>query len=223
MKIIDNKAYKITKLGDYSYSLYSKGGYKSQIYSSLLKPDILTSAFLDQRKNTIFFTAEIVQTLEDYLQSNKKMTEPECVKVIITLSTQIKYLEENNYVIYGYDLNDILVINGNTFIIANSNYILPIQNNTFTFYDPNGFPYFSNPELIKLTNLPTTIHYKSSYYRLGVLITFLLTTKYLLVSKEIMNDKSIEMILRPFFYSKIYWFLKRCFNKNCEQRVLLYI
>ena len=231
--MIDNNAYKITQKGDYSYSLVSKGEYNDILYSSILKTGILNEApaFLDKRTNTVLFTAETVQTLPSYLETKintntkiktkyNKMTEPECAKLISNLTSQIKYLEELNYVIYGYDLNDILVINGDTFILANSNYILPVENNMFFFYNPNIMPFFSSLELLKLTSLPASIHYKSSYYSLGVLVVFCLLNRQLL---ETMNDKMIEVILSPVYYSKIYWFIKRCLNKNCEERVLLYI
>ena len=215
--MIDTKGYKITKLGEYSYSLFSKGEYKKQIYSSLLKTNILTSAFFDPHSNSIFFTAESVQLLSEYLntKSYNKMSEPECAQLITNITSQIKYLEEHKYVLYGYDLNDILVISDNIFIAANSNYILPLENNTFTFSNPNNRPYFSNPELLELTKLPSIIHYKSSYYSLGVLITFCLLNTY--------YTSELEVILKPIFYTKIYWFIKRCLNKKYEQRVLLYI
>lgn len=235
--MIDNNAYKITKQGDYSYCLVSNGEYNNILYLSILKTGILNEApaFLDKRTNTILFTAETVQTLSSYLETKSKpnhnhipipktkynkMSEPECAKLISNLTSQIKYLEELNYVIYGYDLNDILVINGDTFIIANSNYILPVENNMFFFYNPNIMPFFSSLELLNLTSLPASIHYKSSYYSLGVLVVFCLLNRQLL---ETMNDKMVEAILSPVYYSKIYWFIKRCLNKNYEERVLLYI
>ena len=100
---MENKAYKITQLGEYSYSLVSTGKNNSQLYSSIIKSHILTSAFYDPRKNSIFFTAGFVQTLPEYLKSrtNNRMTERECAKLIYNITTQIQYLEENNYIVYG--------------------------------------------------------------------------------------------------------------------------
>jgi hypothetical protein len=218
-QIINNNAYKITQPGYYSYNLVSKGEYKNLLYLSILKTEILSTAFLDEQTNSILFTAETVETLPNYLHTNK-MSEAKCAELIIHLTSQMKYLESTNHVLYGYDLCDILVINENTFLIANSNYILPIENNTYFFHNPNIMPFFSSVELFKLTSLPSTIHYKSSYYSLGVLVVYCLLNKQLL---EIMDDKTVEDILKPIYYSKTYWFVKRCLNPNCEQRVLLYI
>jgi hypothetical protein len=216
---INNNAYKITQHGDYNYSLASKGEYKTLLYLSILKTDLLPTAFLDKQTNSIIFTGETVETLPSYLQTNK-MSEAKCADLITHLTSQMKYLESTNHVLYGYDLCDILVINGNTFIAANSNYILPIENDTYFFHNPNIMPFFSSLELFNLTSLPSTVHYKSSYYSLGVLVVYCLLNKQLL---EIMDDKMVNDILKPIFYSKTYWFVKRCLNPNCEQRVLLYI
>ena len=218
--------YQITQLGDYSYSLVSNGKYTLQLYSSIIKSHILTSAFHDPRKNSIFFTAASVQTLSEYLKTrtNNRMSERECAKLIYNLTTQIQYLEENDYILYGYNLNDILVINEQTFIVANTQYILPLESETksIVFYSPIIKPNFCNPELLELTNLPSSIHYKSSYYSLGVLIAFCLLNKNLIQNGPV-TDKELEIILKSIKYSKVYWFIKRCLNKRYEQRVLLFI
>lgn len=223
---METKPYKITQLGDYSYSLVLNGKYTLQLYSSIIKSHILTSAFHDPRKNSIFFTAASVQTLSEYLKTrtNNKMSERECAKLIYNLTTQIQYLEENEYILYGYNLNDILVINEQTFIVANPQYILPLESETksIVFCSPIIKPVFGNQELIELTNLPSSVHYKSSYYSLGLLVAFCLLNKNL-IQNGLKTDKEIETILHPIKYSKVYWFIKRCLNKRYEQRVLLFI
>ena len=223
---MDTKTYTISKLGEYNYSLNCKGEYKSQLYSSILKSNILTSTLHDRRKNIIYFTADIVQTLPEYIKSrpDSRMSEKECAKLIYNLTTQIQYLEENNYILYGYDPKDIIVINESTFIDASSEYILPLdqETNTITFYSPNMKPFLSNPELNKLTKLPSSIHFKSSYYSLGVLVAFCILNKNLL-QNGVISDNDLEAILNPIRYSKVYWFIKRCLNKRYEQRVLLFI
>jgi hypothetical protein len=136
--MIDNNAYKITQKGDYSYSLVSKGEYNDILYSSILKTGILNEApaFLDKRTNTVLFTAETVQTLPSYLETKintkkqtqtntktntkyNKMSEPECAKLISNLTSQIKYLEELNYVIYVYydykKFNKMVIFHDNCF------------------------------------------------------------------------------------------------------------
>jgi hypothetical protein len=69
-----------------------------------------------------------------------------------------------------------------------------------------------NPEIGNITTLPSKIHYQSSYYSLAALII------YCLLNKDKVEE-NLETILKPIFYTKIYWFLKRCLHK----RILLLI
>ena len=140
--------------------------------------------------------------------------------MIHDLSKQIAYLETNLLAFYGYDLDDILVINEDTFFIASTKNLTRIEskNNSIYFYKPIIKPYFSNPELNELTKLPAKIDYRSSYYSLGALILFCSTNIY--IFSEL---KEIDIILSPIYYTKLYWFLKRCFHEDCKQRILLFI
>jgi serine/threonine protein kinase len=91
------------------------------------------------------------------------------------------------------------------------------------FYQPIKTPYFSNPEIMELTSLPSEINYKCSFYSLGVLVVLYLLNNFLLVGNEIKRVDEIENILRPIYNTKIYWFIKRCLEENIDKRVLLLI
>jgi hypothetical protein len=84
-------------------------------------------------------------------------------------------------------------------------------------------PYFSSPELFKLTNLPAEVNYKCVYYSLGVLVVLCLLNVYLLVGNEIKTAKEIDVILTPIKGTKIYWFIKRCIHEDIFKRTLLFI
>jgi hypothetical protein len=119
-------------------------------------------------------------------------------------------------------LEDIVIID-DKFIITNSKYLLPIDEENIIFYKPIDHPYFSNPELFVIKELPSRIHYRTSYYSLGALVVFCLFNNYLLVANEIKSDQEIEKIIYPIYNTKIYWFLKRCFEKESIKRILLLI
>ena len=86
------------------------------------------------------------------------------------------------------------------------------------FYNPIEQPYFSNPELNELTKLPARLDYRSSYYSLGALILFCSTNIYIFAELKEINE-----ILFPINYTKLYWFLRRCFHEPCNKRILLFI
>jgi hypothetical protein len=214
--------YTIKKNSEFTYTWTVNGDYKYEVYFSASK--LLQHSYYDEDTNTLIFTAEKIETLSDYLDSknNRKMDHLSVIKLIHNLTRQINYLYSNNFGFYGFDLDDIIVVNEQDFFIGSSNYLLPIVDNSIIFYNPIKFPYFSNPELLNLTSLPGEINYKCSYYSLGVLVVYCLLNNYLLVGNEIKSDEETEIALSPIKNTKIYWFLKRCLTLITSKRILLF-
>jgi hypothetical protein len=179
---------------------------------------------LDYETNSIFFSAENVIPLKKYIldEKNKRISHATCIKLIDDLSKQICYLNKIGYGFYGFDINDILIID-NSFIFCSSQYLLELDNDNIIFTSPIKLPYFSNPELLKLTSLPSKINYKCCYYSLGLLVVFLLLNNYLLVGNELKMFEEIDKILQPLHNTKIYWFLKRCLDDDINNRKLLLV
>lgn len=148
--------------------------------------------------------------------------------MIYDLSKQIAYLEINMMSFYGYNLDDIIVINDNTFFIVNTKCLAKINAKDYNiyFYRPIDKPYFSSPELNELTKLPAKIDYRANYYSLGALILFCLTNIYIFAELPKEGEDEVENIksfLEPINYTKPYWFLKRCFLKDYKKRILLFM
>jgi hypothetical protein len=207
------------------YKLYIKGEYRKQIYNSFVKTNIIKNTIYEDETEIIYFSAENVITLNNYLnkQPNNKLDEKQCIQLINCLTKQIKYNELTNYGFFGFDLDDILVIDDNIFIIANANNLTHIINNNIIINYLFDKPYFNSPEILKINSIPAKIHYKTGYYSLGCLITYLLLNTYLLVGNEIKSEKEIEELLNPFNYTIIYWFLIRCLRSDVNNRLLLLV
>ena len=214
--------YDLTQINEYTYSLKIHGHNIIPLYQTII--NMLKNAYYDNETETIIFTAENIKPLKNILfnKNDNKMGLNQCIKMIDELTKQISYLKTINYGFYGFDINDILVIDG-IFLFCNTQYLYPLYKDNFLFIEPLSQPYFSSPEIIKLTILPTEINNKCSYYSLGVLVVFCLLNNYLLVSNELKTPEEIENIMKPIFNTKIYWFLKRCLEPNLEKRVLLLI
>lgn len=208
----------IIQINEFTYSLKINGEYVSVLYNSMKK--IMKSIHFDYEKSIIFFSAEKVLPFKKYILEHK--TYKKCIKMIDDLTKQIMYLKKMGYGFYGLDINDILTID-NTFIFCSTQHLLPIIEDNIIFYEPIKIPYFSSPEILKLTNLPSEVNYKCSFYSLGTLVVFYLLNNYLLVGNEIKSEKEIENILLPLNNTKIYWFIKRCLEENINNRVLLLI
>lgn len=229
--MFETKSYKIVqKPKTNSYTLSIQNGSTHDIYKSISETNILSNVFFDDTEDTvemIIFTAKKVKSLSAILKEGK-LTNQQIIKMIYDLSKQIAYLEINMMSFYGYNLDDIIVINDNTFFISNTKYLAKINAKDYNiyFYKPIDKPYFSSPELNELTKLPAKIDYRANYYSLGALILFCLTNVYIfseLTNEGEEDEEEIKSILEPINYTKPYWFLKRCFLKDYKKRILLFI
>jgi hypothetical protein len=131
---------------------------------------------------------------------------------------KIKYLENAKYAFYGHSIDDILVVNGDIFINISANTLIPIKDNQISFLSPFIKTQFMSLEIRNITSLPSKIHYQSSYYSLAALVIYCLLNKDIQTKVET-KVEDLEHLLKPIFYTKIYWFLKRCLHK----RILLLI
>jgi hypothetical protein len=214
--------YDIKTINEFTYSLKINGDYNSLLYKTIKK--MLKSCYYDSETQSLIFSAERVLTFKQKLLENSdhKMELKQCIKMIDDLTRQMTYLKSLNYGFYGFGANDILVID-NIFLLCNTEYLFPLEDDNFIFIEPIKTPYFSSPEIFELTILPSEINYKCCYYSLGVLIVFCLLNNYLLVGNEFKSEKEMEKILKPFLNTKIYWFIKRCLDPISKKRILLLI
>ena len=214
------KKYELSQIDDYTYNI--KVNMNAKILYACIKK-ILKNTIYDADSQSIFISAEDVKSLYDYLMK-VKMSHLKCIKMINDLTKQINYLNNLNYGFYGLDIQDILVINNDLFLICSGDFLKSLTNNSnIIFYEPIKNPYFGSPDILTLTSLPTTIDFKCIYYSLGALIVYCLLNEYLLKGNEIKSDEEINNILIPLQDTKIYWFLKRCLKTNCKKRLLLLI
>lgn len=213
--------YNLISKNEFTYNLIINDSLKSPyLYHTIEK--MLKSSYYDDETNSVFFSAETVLPLKTF----KKMSHATCIKFIDDLSKQIFFLNSLKYGFYGFDIDDILFIDG-TFILCSTQYLLELHNNQeqdlIIFTCPIKQPYFSSPELFKLTSLPSKINHKCCYYSLGLLVVFLLLDKYLLVGNEIKTSEEINKIIQPLYNTKIYWFIKRCLDDDINNRKLLLV
>jgi hypothetical protein len=116
--MFETKSYKIVQEPKTnSYTLTLKNGSVNELYNSISETNILSNVFFDDTNNveTIMFTAEKVRPISILLKEGK-LTNQQITKMIYDLSKQIAYLEINMMSFYGYNLDDIIVINDNTFL-----------------------------------------------------------------------------------------------------------
>ena len=223
---METNSYSINQINNTNYLLSIKGSNinKHKIYTSISDTKILPNAFYNNEDETIFFTAERVDTLKSIL-TKRVLTMLEAINMVSNLCKQILYLQTHDVMFYGINLDDILIINETNYIIASAICLLDIDDEYISFNSPIILPTFSSPEVINLTKLPSKVDYRTSYYSLGALIIFCLFNVNICFNKDPNPNPNpnTNTILHPISYTKMYWFLKRCVLPNIKERVLLFI
>jgi hypothetical protein len=224
------------KLENKKYSLRNK------LINSLLITNIIKSGYNNENKDKIILKLNSIESLNDFLDRKKKdfkitkniNTINNIIKKIINdLVIQLNYLLENeNSIFLGYNIENIIVINEDTFVFLDLNLIVDLDEklniNIYYPYERDDF-YFSH-ELNEIKNLPSKISYKTCYYSLGYLIINLIIKLYdkdnllkLNLNDEKINEILDNLINENLISYKLYYFLQKCLERNIEDRFLLYI
>jgi len=170
----------------------------------------------------------------------------QAILMIGSLSAQLSALHKKRLSFYTFDLDSILVINNNIFVMVNPSLVVPVNGNgLLTFLSPvkTNNPFIC-PEIANYTVLPFHCNYTNIYYSFAVLVIYCLYDVFIpLISKkeshkykgeddelsedeEDNNDNVIEgrnAILSKLYGTKLYWFLTRCLEENGGLRQLYYI
>jgi len=226
--ILKHNEYKIIYNNNNIYSIEFK--YTSySLINSLLKTRLIRGGSTDEFYKSITFKAESIKSLKQYINDKKNMLIPQAAKAIYSLTKQLEYLINiESKTIIGYNPNDIIIINDETFILLNRELITEIDQETelITITWPfSTKDFFISPELIKIKEIPSQIHFKSVYFSFACLIIYFLLgddefyTNYLKTTepKEILNGLDNHIIKG----TKLYWFLSRCLTQSVKDRCLL--
>lgn len=216
----------IKKINNYSFNLFINNSESNIIYSSILL--FMKHGYYIDNKSSIIINCENIKSFNNYLnENNDLLTYEQCLHIINTLSIQINYLLEHNFGFYTINLNDIIVINDNIFLIINCDKLLKIDihtNNKMLLvnkYINIENNCFNNPEILNISELPCKINYKCIYYSLGLLIIHCL---FGINSHQLnYNANSVTDSLEPIKNTKMYYFLERCLQINIDKRQLIFL
>jgi len=220
---------------------------------SLIKTRIIESCTLTDDYITLRFKAMSVKSFPQFIEDqNEERGNPPlsitlAAKMIASLSAQLSHLiKSESQTIIGYAPENIIVINDKTFAFLDSElvaYIDPVGKEMATISCPfNVTDFFVSPEMLKIKELPSQVHYKTSYFSLGCLLLYALTggrnagalgsfaltegkddfyKEYL---KELKCEKVHEYLDQLHFKNtKLYWLLSRCLVEEPEKRSILFI
>jgi serine/threonine protein kinase len=201
---------------------------------SLIKTHIIQGTITDDY-TTLRFKVLSVKSFPQFIeQHNKVRGSPKisinlAAKMISNLSAQLSHLISNeSKTIIGYAPENIIVLNDETFAFLDSELVAdidPVGKEMATVSCPfNVTDFFASPEMLKITELPSYVHYKTSYFSLGCLLLYALTECKEDFYKEYLKDKLHEYLNRLHFKNtKLYWLLSRCLVEEPKKRSILFI
>jgi hypothetical protein len=201
---------------------------------SLTKTHIIQGTITDDY-TTLRFKALSVKPFPQFIEEQKRdrgsphLSINLAAKMLSSLSAQLSHLiKSESQTVIGYAPENIIVLDGETFAFLDSELVAdidPVGKEMATISCPfNVTDFFASPELLKITELPSRVHYKTSYFSLGCLLLFALTECKEDFYKEYFKDKSYECLTKLHFKNtKLYWLLSRCLVEEPEKRSILFI
>ena len=206
------------------------------LIDSLIKTKIIQGGTSTDDYKSIKFKAQSVKSLDNFIEEHSKRTGSKSlpisviVDMTVSLVSQLKYLIIKYFhTILGYNKKNIIVINDARFVFVGSEYITEIEENMVALisspFATNDF--YLSPELLKIKEIPSYIHFKTAYFSLGcLLINGLLSNDdfYEEYLKHEQSSKIMESLYNhPIKGTKLYWLLSRCLVEEPENRSITLI
>ena len=231
LKIIQDKNNKTMYKIEFNYAC-------PWLVRSLTKTHIIQGGTITDDYLTVRFKSVSVVPLEVFMEQHKKERGSKIVsinllaKMISSLSQQLSHIIScESKTIIGYSAADVIVIDGENFAFLDSELVAdigPEGNDLARISSPFNIRYFfASPELLMIKELPSQVHYKTSYFSLGCLLLYALTssdnfyTEYLKEKKVSKIDEYLNQL--HFKNTKLYWLLSRCLVEEPEKRSILFI
>ena len=193
------------------------------LINSLIKTKIIHGGTATEDYKTLQFRANTVTPL-------LKNTAQFAAQLTSSLATQLSDLiTAESRTIIGYAPENIIVINGKKSAFLGSEWVAELEGEMFQLTYPFGpTDFFVSPELFRVKELPSYVHYKSAYFSLACLIAHVLLGGEHEYYQEYLKNKNPETILtylngHSINGTKLYWLLSRCLVDDPRKRSILFI
>ena len=144
--------------------------------------------YIPEKEYSINLNTYSVKTFENYLEKhNYRLDYDTVLKILQEYANIIQYLERLNKSVVIYGLDDLFIINDETFIFINNENIFSHHSKNPKRIDisiPLEITKFSSPELQQQNSLPFTIDYRSGLFSLASILSYCLFAETLLDKDE---------------------------------------
>lgn len=216
-------------------------GYNSElIINSITKTRILLGTTSTDNFKTLIFKASSVKSLEQFKKElfettgSHSLSPNLAAKLAADLGRQLNYLISRcNVTIMGFAAENVIVVDDTKFIYLAGDYLAEIDQNNCTVmmcFPIEPYAFYTAPELLQLTELPSYVNYKTCYFSFGCLLLYALSennefyTEYIKETDTLRHKIIMEYLNRlSIRRTKLYWFIERCLVVEPENRCILFI
>lgn len=208
------------------------------IINSLLKTRIIRDGTTDDTYKILKFKTSNIRTLKQYQDyhmvryGKKQLMINEIAHMVRCLSIQLEYMiSYKNHTLLGYNPEEIIVIDDDKFAFIGSELVAEIDSEgseTAMISCPFSYSeFFFSPELLTISELPSYIHYKTSYFSLACLLMYCLEGNFDFYIDYVNHKDPIKLLEtlenHPVKDTKIYWIITRCLKYIPTERTIIYI
>ena len=202
--------------------------YSESLIKSVSKTKILLGATCTNDFNSLTFKANSVKTFKQFQKDHTKIYGSSTIcyaillKMVKSLVYQLSYLISiTSQTFIGYNPENIIVINDDKFIYLSNEHLHNMEREYITITCPfEQKDFYMSPEIIKLNQIPSFVHYKCSYFSLGYLLLVSL------IGSDIdINTENPHFLIEnlPIKGTQLYWLLKRCLDPEPKNRSIIFI
>ena len=238
--IISKDDFQIIQQKNNTFSIQFSSYNSELIIKSITKTRILLGTTSTDNFKTLIFKASSVKSLQQFKEELFQMTGSHSLppnlaaKLAADLSRQLFYLIEHYHVtIIGVVPENVIVVDDTKFIYLSGEYLAEIDKNNDTVmicFPVEPVAFYTAPELLQVTELPSYVNYKTSYFSFGCLLLYALLennefyNEYIKEIDTLRHKVIIEYLNRLSIRgTKLYWFIKRCLVIEPENRSILFI
>jgi hypothetical protein len=227
IKIIEDKNKSIFKI-EFAYSNQS-------LINSLIKTKIIQGGTATDNYKSIKFKAHSIKSFNTFKEEQNRITGSKKISIniisqmISTLSLQLNYLITKEFrTVLGYNPENLIVINDKKFAFLGSELVTTIEDNMAQISFPfTKTDFFVSPELLKIKEIPSYIHYKTAYFSLGCLVLYALLADDDFYHEYLKHEHSEKLIdclnTHTIKHTKLYWLLSRCLVEEPKKRSIILI
>jgi hypothetical protein len=207
------------------------------LVDSLVQTRLIENVTLSEDYRTLQFKAFSVRTFLD-CELERSIGS---LQMLSSLTTQLSYLIDHGHVFIGYNTKNIIVINDSVFVFLDGDLLTETvvgEGLGIRYRYPFSVrDFYFSPELLKITEIPSLVSYKTAYFSLGFLLLVWFSSKKGKCEDKGKDNDLYKEYLRvddPCSFikkrldssipkSKLYWLLERSLVEDPLDRSLLFL